>query len=246
MLHANVAPGVHRIEDAFTNWYLVEGDGSALTIVDAGVPRSWRSLQDTLRTLGRRPDDVEALVLTHGHFDHLGFAERARTQLGIPVWAHENEVPLTRHPVRYKHARSRFPYLFQRKAARIMASLLLSRAFFVRPVAEVRTFTGGALDVPGSPQVVFTPGHTWGHCAFHFPDRGALIAGDAIVTLDPYTGDTGPQVVSRAATANPEQALASLDALAERESKVLLTGHGEPWTEGVAAAVEQARAAGVS
>ena len=39
MLERNVVDGVHRIEDAFTNWYLVEGDGG-LTIVDAGVPSS--------------------------------------------------------------------------------------------------------------------------------------------------------------------------------------------------------------
>ena len=52
MLHANVADGIHRIEDAYTNWYLVEADGR-LTIVDTGVPASWESLMDALRTLGR-------------------------------------------------------------------------------------------------------------------------------------------------------------------------------------------------
>jgi glyoxylase-like metal-dependent hydrolase (beta-lactamase superfamily II) len=75
MLEANVAPGVHRIEDAFTNWYLVEDDGR-LTIVDTGVPTSWESFQ--LGKLGRSRSDVAAVVLTHGHFDHVVFAERAR------------------------------------------------------------------------------------------------------------------------------------------------------------------------
>ncbi len=40
MLHLNEAPGVHRVEEAETNWYLVE-DGGALTVVDTGFPRSW-------------------------------------------------------------------------------------------------------------------------------------------------------------------------------------------------------------
>ena len=83
MLYKDVAAGIHRIEDAYTNWYLVEGDGG-LCIVDAGVPTSWRSLHSALRDIGRRPDDVRALVLTHAHFDHVGFAERARTELPIP------------------------------------------------------------------------------------------------------------------------------------------------------------------
>ena len=73
MLQANVADGVHRVEDAYTNWYIVE-DGDRLTIVDAGVPRSWDSLLDALRSRKRSTDDIAAVVLTHGHFDHLGFA----------------------------------------------------------------------------------------------------------------------------------------------------------------------------
>lgn len=75
MLEANVVQGVHRIEDSFTNWYLVEEAGR-VTIVDAGVPCSWDSLHDALGKIGRKPSDVEALVLTHAHFDHIGFAER--------------------------------------------------------------------------------------------------------------------------------------------------------------------------
>jgi hypothetical protein len=42
MLQTDAAPGVHRIEDAYTNWYLVE-EGDRLTVVDAGVPGSWDS-----------------------------------------------------------------------------------------------------------------------------------------------------------------------------------------------------------
>jgi glyoxylase-like metal-dependent hydrolase (beta-lactamase superfamily II) len=79
MLQTNVAPGVHRVEDAHTNWYLIEDEGW-LTVVDAGVPRSWDSLREALRELGRRASDIAALVLTHAHFDHLGFAERARVE----------------------------------------------------------------------------------------------------------------------------------------------------------------------
>jgi glyoxylase-like metal-dependent hydrolase (beta-lactamase superfamily II) len=97
MFHANVAEGVHRVEDSFTNWYLVEEDGR-ITVVDTGVPTSWSSLIEALKNLGRMLSDVEAVVLTHAHFDHLGFAERARAQLGVPAWVHENDVPLTRKP----------------------------------------------------------------------------------------------------------------------------------------------------
>ena len=47
MVVRNVSPGVHRIEDAFTNWYLIEAD-EGITIVDCGVPSSWESLRTAL------------------------------------------------------------------------------------------------------------------------------------------------------------------------------------------------------
>ena len=136
MLHAEAAPGVHRVEDDNTNWYIVEGEGG-LTVVDAGVPRSWASLQEALRRLGRRSADIRALVLTHAHFDHVGFAERARRELGVPVFVHENDVPLTRHPWRYDHERPRAWYLAtQFRALPIVAAFTFRAAQGGRPVTR--------------------------------------------------------------------------------------------------------------
>jgi glyoxylase-like metal-dependent hydrolase (beta-lactamase superfamily II) len=246
MLEENVAPGVHRIADAFTNWYLVEED-SRLTIVDAGVPSSWDSLQEALGRIGRGRDDIEAVVLTHAHFDHVGFAERARTELNVPVYVHENDVPVTKHPWRYDHERHRAYYFAtQPKALPIVATFLRHRAFWPAPIQEVTRYENGVLPVPGMPRVVFSPGHTLGHCALHLPDRDALIAGDAIVTLDPYTARTGPRLVARAATVDSERNLASLEALADTGAGTVLMGHGEPWTDGVASLVAEAREAGAA
>ena len=247
MLERDAARGIHRIEDAHTNWYLVEDDGRMIA-VDAGVPTSWRSLHDALRELGRGPGDLEAIVLTHAHFDHLGFAERARTELGIPVWVHEDDAPLARHPLQYAHDRSRLRYMLRPRAMPYVAGFVRHRAFFPAAVTTVRTYgdDDGELDLPGSPRVVPTPGHTIGHCSLHFPDRDALIAGDAVVTLNPYTGGTGPQIVAAAATADPPRALASLDAVEATGATTVLCGHGEPWRGGAVKAAALARAVGIT
>src|SRR3954451_5121688 len=101
MLTRDGAEGIHRVEHARVNWYLVE-DGDAVTIVDCGFPRSWSGLQSALAELGRSPADVEAVVLTHAHPDHIGFAERARTEWDVPVWLHERDRSLSRHPFNYE------------------------------------------------------------------------------------------------------------------------------------------------
>ena len=248
-LQTDAAPGVHRISlgNAYANWYLIE-DNDRLTVVDAGLPCSWEALRQAVSRLGRALDDIQALVLTHAHFDHMGFAERARAELRIPVYVHENDAPLTAHPWRYDHERRRIYYFTtQVRAYPIFATFLRHRAFWPPPLREVTRFDDGAtLPVPGSPRMIPTPGHTVGHCALHLPDRDAVIAGDAIVTLDPYTARTGPRLVARAATVDSDRNIRSLDALTETQAQNVLVGHGEPWTDGVEAAVARARAAGAA
>ena len=86
------------------------------------------------------------------------------------------------------------------------------------------------MPVPGRPVVVPSPGHTHGHCALHLPDRDVLISGDALVTLDPYTGRRGPRIIAGAATADSGLALdVVLEITADAEAVVarLLKRAGE-------------------
>ncbi|MPV36987.1 MBL fold metallo-hydrolase [Georgenia subflava] len=246
MLERHVADGVHRLTHAHVNCYLIEGDGGRLTLVDAGLPAFWPLLAQAVRELGRRPKDVAALVLTHAHFDHVGVAARLQDRLGLPVWAHEDERYLAAHPYRYAHENPRALYpLRHPRAIPILAAIARAGALRVKGVSGTLALSPGeVLDVPGRPRVVLSPGHTFGHCALHLPDRDALISGDALVTLDPYTARTGPRIIAGAATADSAMALRSLDALAQTGARVVLPGHGETWQQGVVAAVEHARAAG--
>jgi glyoxylase-like metal-dependent hydrolase (beta-lactamase superfamily II) len=123
--------------------------------------------------------------------------------------------------------------------------MALAGALGIRGVPDTQPLEPSSrVPVPGHPTVVHTPGHTDGHCILHLPDRGVVLSGDALVTLDPYTGKSGPQIVASAATKNSQQSLASLAAIAATGAAVILPGHGAPWEQGAVEAVRQAAETG--
>ncbi|MEY9211071.1 MBL fold metallo-hydrolase [Thermobifida halotolerans] len=247
MAYRHTLPGIHRLGHAHVNLYLVVDD-DGVTVVDTGLPATWPLLLRALRKVGAEPEQVRAVVLTHAHFDHLGLAARLRGQWRLPVWAHPEEFFVAAHPSQYQHENSRLWYPLRHPGGiPILTGMVAAGALTVDGVTDLSPLTPGeVLDVPGRPRIVFTPGHTFGHCALHLPEHDAVITGDALVTLDPYTGVEGPQIVSGAATADSARALESLEALAATRAAVVFPGHGRPWRDGVLSAVEQAAAAGPS
>jgi glyoxylase-like metal-dependent hydrolase (beta-lactamase superfamily II) len=240
-----LAPGVHRLGNALVNCYLIE-DGNRMTLVDAGFPGFRAQLDDYLRSRGSSVSAIDAVVLTHAHSDHVGMAESVRRDAGAPVYVHEADAGMARTGKAHKREGSMRPYL--RRAATYKLLLAGARNGGAKPtkIAEVTTFTGGDLDVPGRPRVLPTPGHSPGHVAFHLPDRGVLIAGDALCTYNVLTGGRGPQLLPSAFAWSNETMLASLDVLERVDAGLMVFGHGEPWTDGPAAAVARAREIGLT
>ena len=232
-----LAPSLHRLGNGLINSYLVEESGE-VTIIDAGVPGYWGDLPTELAAMGRSLDDVRALVLTHGHSDHIGFAERMRRERHTPVSVHELDAALARGevpnpakglgPIRLGPLVQFFLYAGLRGGLR------------KRPLGEVATFGDGAtLDVPGSPRVILVPGHTPGSAALHAPSHDALFVGDAFATKAVTTGEVGPGVAPF--TADAEEAVRSLTRIEHVVAGLVLPGHGEAWTAGVAEAVRLVR-----
>jgi glyoxylase-like metal-dependent hydrolase (beta-lactamase superfamily II) len=239
-----IAEGLHRLGSDLINFYLVQ-DATGVTVVDAGLPSFYDKLAACLEQSGRAWEDVKALVLTHAHFDHVGFAERVRSQHGIRVLVHAADEELARTQKIGGTERSMLPYLRHPATWRLLGLMATAGLPKRVRIAEVTTFGGGdQLDVPGRPRVIHAPGHTDGCVALHFEGHGALLVGDVLCSRNPLTGRGGVQLMPAAFATSTEQALASLANIEDVDAAVVGFGHGDPWRGGVRAAVADARATG--
>jgi glyoxylase-like metal-dependent hydrolase (beta-lactamase superfamily II) len=241
-----VAEGIHRLTNGVSNFYLIEEQGG-LVLVDAGAPKDWAMLGQAVRELGRDLNDLDAVLLTHAHTDHIGFAEQARASAGAEVWVHEEDVQMARTGKVGPRDRKTSAYFLRGEFWRTVLVLGRRGATKIIPVKEVSGFSDGqTLDVPGKPRIVHAPGHTEGSAAILLEDRGVLFTGDVLCTHNSYTGRGGPQIMPSGLNADTPRALESLANLAGIRAGVLLPGHGDPWTGGVDEAIRRARAAGPS
>jgi glyoxylase-like metal-dependent hydrolase (beta-lactamase superfamily II) len=198
-------------------------------LIDAGLHGSDERIVHAAEELygeGTRP---AAIVLTHGHFDHVGALRDLALLWDVPIYAHELERP-------YLDGRSAYPPPDPTVGGGAMAAL--SRLYPRGPidVSEwLRTLPADGA-VPGMPgwRWIHTPGHTPGHVSLHHAGDGTLVAGDAFVT-------TKQESMLAALTQRPEihgppayytsdwgAAKASVRRLSALEPEVAATGHGRP------------------
>jgi glyoxylase-like metal-dependent hydrolase (beta-lactamase superfamily II) len=243
-----VAEGVFRLGNPLVNWYAVV-DGGRVTLIDSGLSGDASQILADLASVGIGPEQVEAVVLTHGHSDHFGGAEEVRTTAGAHVHVHRLDAAYVagKPPLKFI---AKAPMLVRHTSREFLSTM---RYFIghgiLRPtsVKVVDEFDDGAvLPVPGAPRVVHAPGHTAGSSALLLEARSVVFTGDALVTHDCYSGKRGARLLARESNDDNTLAMTSLDVLAGLKARVVLPGHGDPYDGDIKDAVEAAKAAGAA
>ena len=176
MAAIELAPGVWRIPttpfDLINSFLVADADGS-LTLVDAGLKRAEKRVLAALAQLGKAPQDVQRILLTHAHPDHAGGLAGAKRATGAQVVAHERDAIYLQ--------RGKAPELDRSQ----LSARLLSRAprRFGKVEVDQTVQDGELLPVGGGLRIVHTPGHSPGHVSLLHEPSGVLITGDALFNL---------------------------------------------------------------
>lgn len=246
MTVAPVTSGVWRAGTRWVNWYLVDAGREGCVLIDAGLPGYHKALARSLDQIGKTPSDIKAVVLTHGHIDHVGMAPYL-ADAGTEIYLHQEDVSLAADPRTNRTERSVLPYLLYPGVAGFVGHAILNGALNpARPMPASRPLMEGVNpQIPGSPVVTHTPGHTDGSCVIEFKEHGIAFVGDLLCTASPVTGlHAPPQLQTRGSNRDSSQAMASLERLESMTARLVLPGHGQPWTGGIEAAAESARRIG--
>ena len=234
-----LAPGAFRGGPGSYNYYaLVEDD--EVTLIDAGCSRDWSRMTAGLESVGSSIDAVAGLIVTHVHSDHFGAAVDASAS-GVDVSVHEDDEvrALGDYEGRFGAEAGDLP-IFSLRTWRNFLPMIMGGVMKLEFLDVVDTFSDGdALDLPGRPTVIHTPGHTEGHSMFHSGEL--LFTGDCLVTMDLLGSDRGPQYMQSVFDLDTEQSRASLDRIVDVDANLILPGHGEPWEGTPSRAVEIAR-----
>ncbi len=231
-----VAASIYRLGRKHHNFYLIVAGGRA-TLVDAGGSRELPLLEAGLESLGLNLDAVEALLITHAHTDHIGFARRVSDR-DISVRVHEDEVAYAMDASAGTQVSMLDHRVWRPRVVIFLIEMIRAgahRDFRLDHVDAVGD--GDRLDLPGRPRVVATPGHTTGHASYLIEDQNALCSGDALATDGITRWGSGPQLLPEAFHTSPTDAAKSLQKLAGLDANLLLPGHGEPWRGPISEAV---------
>jgi glyoxylase-like metal-dependent hydrolase (beta-lactamase superfamily II) len=225
----SVAPGVWGRKDLFVNFYMIQDQKSgAWALVDAGLKWSAPKIRAMVAELFGEGSRPTAIILTHGHFDHVGALRALIEEWNVPVYAHPLEVP-------YLTGQSSYPPPDPTVGGGLMAAMSwmypkgpIDVQDYVRPLPNDNS-------IPGLSdwKYIHTPGHAPGHVSLFRESDRVLIAGDAFVTtkaesamyaLSSMKHLSGPP---KYFTCNWASAELSVIKLAALDPEVAATGHGK-------------------
>ena len=221
-----ILPDLYQITVRYANMFLIVE--KSLTLIDTGFRGSIPYIVEFIHKLGRKPEEIGLVILTHNHLDHTGGLEELRKLTTAKVAAHKTDVHIPEDTI---------PYPAGNIVGAILRTPWLSsfRRQFVLGADGVDMVLEGSetFDILGGLQIIPTPGHTAGSISLYAPRHKLLIVGDAMNKRRDIL-----RMPLKTVSTNLEEAKSSIRRMAELDVEILCVGHGRPIMQNAKASLQ--------
>lgn len=223
-----VKSDIYYYTNQIVNVVMIGEPGSKWVLVDAGMPKCGKEIQEVTERRFGKGNKPECIILTHGHFDHVGGIVHLLEQWNVPVYAHFDEFPFLSGISPYPEPDSSVEGGLLAK----FSSVYPHKATNIAPYLNVLPDEGALPHLPEWKWIA-TPGHSPGHVSLFRESDRVLLSGDAVITvrqdsmykvLLQVEAVNGPP---RYLTTDWPTAWYSATRLSNLEPELLISGHGQ-------------------
>jgi len=211
---------IYPIHMGFDTIYAVKGEG--IILIDGGDPHKLAKFKDGLAKALIQPEEIKLIILTHGHWEHIGSTRDIKQLTGARVLMHEKDMHYL------AEVKQTSPTGFTPWGKIASAILSLINPFIHIPTFEVDIVAGGeelSLSEYGIPgRLIYTPGHTWGSVSVLL-DSGEVFVGDLAMNWFPLRLNPGLPIFGD----DIQLVKSSWKKLLEMGAKTVYPAHGEPF-----------------
>jgi glyoxylase-like metal-dependent hydrolase (beta-lactamase superfamily II) len=215
---AEIVPNVYQITYSGANVVLIAEE--QLTLIDTGLREGATHLVEFIRHLGRSPEEISLIILTHNHIDHIGGLAELKKLTTAKVAIHKADVGERKHPSavgsRYRTSLTQF-------------TSKLHSVFYVMPEdVDIKLEGGEILEPLGGLEIIHTPGHTPGSISLYSKQHKLLVVGDLLRKRRKMLY-LPPKMVS----SDLKEGMESVKKVSAYDINIMCFGHGLPLYEDV-------------